>query len=90
MFWSLMYPLTFALFFPMNVSTSYFLPLIVCDLTVALLVAAALRKPEGVIQISNCCGHGVFALTTIVWVWAGGSPPPRRCGSAGSGTRSIR
>ena len=45
MFCSLMYPLTLALFWPMNVTTLYFLPPIVCDLTVALLAAAARKKP---------------------------------------------
>ena len=41
-------------------------PSIVCGLTVALLVDAALRKPYGVIQISNCWAHGVLVVTTMV------------------------
>ena len=65
-FWSLTNPMTGALFWPMKVSTLYFLPPMVCCLTVALFADAALRKPCGIIQISSCCTQGVLALTTIV------------------------
>ena len=46
----------------MNVSTLYFLPPIVCCLTVALFAVAAFRKPCGIIHISSCCAHGVLAI----------------------------
>src|SRR5947208_4088106 len=95
MFRSLMYPLTLALFWPTNVTTLYFLPRIVSGLTVALLAAAARKKPYGVIQISNCCVQGVLALTMIVWFCGcspttGCWPPPRGGFSPCMRIRSIR
>jgi hypothetical protein len=60
--------LTCALLPPVNVSTVNRRPPIVFDAAVALLAAAALRNPCGVIQSSSCCAHGVVAFTTIVWL----------------------
>ena len=79
----------------MNVRTLYFLPPIVCDLTVALLAVAALRKPYGIIQISSCWTHGVRALTMIVWLatcspLTGCWPPPRGGSSPCMRIRSTR
>src|SRR4030095_15415097 len=86
---------TLALFCPVKLTTEYFCSPMVCTRIVALFVAAAFRKPYGVIQISSCCTHGVLAPTMIVWVCGcspriGCWPPPRGGVSPWIRTRSTR
>ena len=48
----------------------------VCARTVALLAAAPLRNPHGVIQISSCCAHAVLAGVMFCWPFPCTAGPP--------------
>ena len=48
----------------------------ICGAAIALLAAAPLRNPHGVIQISSCCAQAVFAGVMFCWKlpWTAGPP----------------